>query len=393
LLASRLLHDPSFANPLGVTATHVAVVLGVGYTVFAFLALVTLTAFVVWFLARVEARRSGAYAAGPALDAALGASLLQVMLWVLISTALGWFVLYKFLPQYETMLRTVVAGLTLKLGVAAVIALCAAAVWVWRRMKTKAALAEQGDLPRLIVNPLVMYALIGLTLLSVLLFADAFLAGTLQQHDKLEPFTRYAEWIVIGGVALPFILKDLRNALHVLIDVTSHFHRRRLNPRQRKIIPHEFSIQQRIEGRLRRVLQEVLQSGEVTHLTVIAHSQGTVIALDVLWLEWAYNLLAGKTVYLVTMGSPISHLYQHYFPDRYPPLFANGRLNPDWGRHLDQTIQEWGNIYRIDDFIGTWVRGNAAGRFPVNHPPLGAGGHTRYWNELDVLNLMAPYLP
>jgi len=123
----------------------------------------------------------------------------------------------------------------------------------------------------------------------------------------------------------------------------------------------------------------------------VAHSQGTVIALDVLWLLWANNLLQDREVYLVTMGSPFTHLYQHYFPDRYPPLFADGRLNPKWGASLDKTVDAWVNLYRIDDFIGTCVEGS--GTFPVNQKPLGPRGHTGYWSDAEALHLMAPYLP
>jgi hypothetical protein len=160
------------------------------------------------------------------------------------------------------------------------------------------------------------------------------------------------------------IFSGVRSALHILIDITSHFYRPRLRP-YGDVGPGQFSIQQRIEGRFRRVLQEVLASGEVTHVTILAHSQGTIIALDVLWLEWAKNLLAGKSVSLVTMGSPISHLYQHYFPHRYPPLFSpDGKLNRPWGTSLDVTVQRWLNVYRADDYIGTIVQGREG--FPVN---------------------------
>jgi hypothetical protein len=93
------------------------------------------------------------------------------------------------------------------------------------------------------------------------------------------------------------------------------------------------------------------------------------------------------------MGSPFTHLYQYYFPHRYPPLFRDGQFNErDWGSSFPQTIREWRNIYRVDDFIGTHIDGDGAGQFPLNRC-LVAGGHTSYWGREDVLQLILPYLP
>jgi hypothetical protein len=91
------------------------------------------------------------------------------------------------------------------------------------------------------------------------------------------------------------------------------------------------------------------------------------------------------------MGSPITYLYQHYFPHRYPPLFVDGQLNPEWGSQLNRTVREWINIYRIDDFVGTRVTGGPD--FPRNAWPIGTGGHTGYWKDEKALALMARYLP
>ena len=184
------------------------------------------------------------------------------------------------------------------------------------------------------------------------------------------------------------------------MDVVSHFYRPHLPVPTplRAAEPIEldvFTTQQRIEARFRLVIQEVLRPGNVTHLTVVAHSQGSVTAIDVLWLEWAANLLAGKVVYLITMGSPFTHLYQYYFPHRYPPLFVGptrSQLNPLWGSWIQKTVRSWANIYRVDDFIGTHIEGDGAGNFPRNYC-VAAGGHTWYWREQGVLHLMLPYLP
>jgi hypothetical protein len=134
------------------------------------------------------------------------------------------------------------------------------------------------------------------------------------------------------------------------------------------------------------VLQELCAPEQrVTRLTILAHSQGTVIALDVLWLEWARNVLAGCKVNFITMGSPITHLYQHYFPCRYPALFTGGKLSPKWGHWLDTTVSEWLNVYRLDDYIGKEVSGRDG--FPANVPST-VGGHTGYWGDKAVGDLL-----
>ena len=115
-----------------------------------------------------------------------------------------------------------------------------------------------------------------------------------------------------------------------------------------------------------------------------------MIAIDVLWFEWAANLLKGIEVDLVTMGSPFTHLYQYYFPNRYPELFVGPNLNQAWGSHFTTTVKLWLNIYRVDDFVGTYIDGN--GTFPTN-VCIAAGGHTGYWHETAALQAMSPYLP
>jgi hypothetical protein len=126
----------------------------------------------------------------------------------------------------------------------------------------------------------------------------------------------------------------------------------------------------------------------VTHLTIIAHSQGTMIAVDVLTLTgldptskdeisgWLKKL---KGFHLITMGSPLSHLYQHYFPGRYAPF-----TDPSWN-DLKAQIRNWINIYRIDDYVGTHIQND-----PRDWPdgprnfPISPGGHTGYWELREI---------
>ena len=98
----------------------------------------------------------------------------------------------------------------------------------------------------------------------------------------------------------------------------------------------------KIEVRFRRALDEVLREGGVWHLTVVSHGQSSVIALDVLWYNWTADLLKRRQVqnlFLITMGSPFTHLYQYYFPVRYPPHFLpEGSFNSNQTKRLGSTL-------------------------------------------------------
>ncbi|MEL7092521.1 MAG: hypothetical protein AAFN94_12375 [Pseudomonadota bacterium] len=105
-------------------------------------------------------------------------------------------------------------------------------------------------------------------------------------------------------------------------------------------------------------------------MTIISHSQGTVIAaraLQRLTPDPSY----AKNMLFITMGSPIWHLYAQYFPQNYPvSTFA----------HIPDL--KWHNIYRPDDFVGKDIV------FPDgvdghNHR-VGKGGHSHYFSDIEV---------
>ena len=121
----------------------------------------------------------------------------------------------------------------------------------------------------------------------------------------------------------------------------------------------------------------------------MAHSQGTIVALDALAEDDAGDFF--KTLDrcdLVTMGSPFHHFYQHYFPNEYPPL-----SDQKWDR-LRQRVEHWYNIFRIDDYVGTAIaprRGAPGGAESepdgnwLEDIPVDSEGHTGYWSDRQVL--------
>jgi len=388
---------------------NVSTLLRVLGVLFLVVAALTVCAFAVWLVARIQGPAKTSSFTGPALSAALTATLVQVGLWVIIVPMVGTAMLREWAPDLLTgkdpAFASVFLGYTQDLALAAVVAVAVIAVlvvrWLWvRRHPAYRDPATARGLPRLLVGVVIVGAILLTSLAGTAATFYSVVKETPRFGNLLINYRDYAVGLsVLIIAALGFFRKGPDNALHILMDVVSHFHRERLPvPSLRETEhsdPNDYGIQQRIEARFRAVLEEVLRPGDVTHLTVVAHSQGTMIAIDVLWLEWTANRLKNIDVSLVTMGSPLTHLYQYYFPHRYPALFVDPvarALNKDWGTDLTTTVNRWVNIYRVDDFVGTHIDGDSNGTFPRNIC-IGKGGHTGYWSEPEAIQEMRPYLP
>jgi hypothetical protein len=355
------------------------------------------------------------------LNAALGAVFIQVGLWALLVPALGMLACTSFYPEMLVRKDLPFAGamvgfvwhffLALIVGLPVLVTLIWRSLWVFFN---KPNFRDPDAIPRLLVNPWVLWTVLGAGIAGGGLFVWRQWIGRWPWDDV---FFRLAVPLAGGtAVVLPLVgtyfRKELAAVLHIFMDVIAHFYEKDLDfPRpfgKPKVINVEsFVVQMRIEARMRRVIQEVLwrlDGYNVTDLTVVAHSQGTVIAIDVLWLAWTHRLLKeGRqiTVRLATMGSPFTYLYQYFYPSRYPELFDDhGKLNKpwvpkvagvlDWAKGFDKTVQKWVNLYRVDDFVGTRINGRQS--FPDNIP-VGAGGHNYYWNQPQVLELLRQLLP
>lgn len=140
----------------------------------------------------------------------------------------------------------------------------------------------------------------------------------------------------------------------------------------------------RIQRRLEALIDEVIAHEKIERLIFLAHSQGTVIMHD--YLANHDNLVAKthedrqslddvKRIDLVTVGSPLTHLYRYYFSDYESPAGAGGNAPT-----LMERVATWSNMWRIDDPIGQdvdFIDG-------IKNTPLGRGGHMDYWKESSV---------
>lgn len=133
--------------------------------------------------------------------------------------------------------------------------------------------------------------------------------------------------------------------------------------------PSRYVYRDRIERRFTNTVEKLLaQEGpDVARITVISHSQGTVVARRGLEAMADADL---PTTVLITMGSPLSHIYGQYFCVDY----TFDGPGPGW-------LERWHNIYRADDFVGTVVQGH--GTRATNHR-VRPRGHTGYWVDRNV---------
>ncbi len=77
---------------------------------------------------------------------------------------------------------------------------------------------------------------------------------------------------------------------------------------------------------------------------------------------------------MITMGSPLGHLYGFYFKE-YAEIDVG--IASICGR-----LGSWTNLYRVDDSIGRHVGEHLGGL--IENRIMPAGGHRNYWRERVV---------
>lgn len=292
--------------------------------------------------------------------------------------------------------------------------------------------------PRVILSEILVAVLIGLTLLNAYVFygglilkeSDTLLMphligaplldGVLPTKPPMPPGLEWLDYELIKDnkilrVILIFVVMLLvvlflngraqsffSGLVHFVRDIVDHHYRpsrrvqrfhtevdRRL-PRmiagpKRARLPEdatEYPRRHRIKARLESVMSHLSGSSRFDRILFLAHSQGTVIIHD--YLRTAHQRTPGALqradeIHVLTLASPITMLYQHYF-EEYREL-ASG---DSW---LPGHLLSWSNLWRVDDPIADAVQ--------LPRPPviqqglLGFGGHVDYWREPAVLDAIA----
>ena len=287
--------------------------------------------------------------------------------------------------------------------------------WRWRRKFSDAANYDPArPVARLIAAPLLVQFINIASIFGVALMAN-ILFDTFDNVDDLFGWSNPVPLVTIGLAAfnvdplqdfiqhisrstliftgfliilITFFLTPIQAGLGLLVDVTNHF-RLGKSPLMRDVkeygwasglkramLPARtdfFPLRARIVDRIQTVTEDLIVSEQITKLTIVAHSQGSVFALQA--IRQNPDLLQGRPVQLVTMGSPYTHLFEHYFPGRYG--MENMTKRPP--------VDRWINIFRTNDFVGTEITG--ADNYPQNFP-VAPRGHTGYWRDAEVLAII-----
>lgn len=256
-----------------------------------------------------------------------------------------------------------------------VLAVATAGVGAWRH-HCRDGLSDSDSrlsvwLGRAILNPLVagmLYAMVmwvGCASIKALLVILKVLDSSSDPNGGLA-----MPLAALLGLLLLFMHKSVGNGLGVIRDITSYSIRAASVGVEKPVYP----IRQRMERRFDTVLDYLCQQmPDATRLIVIAHSQGTMIAA--LSLENLTRKDIPTERHLVTMGSPLSHIYRQYFPKGFPI------------ERLPLHLTTWQNMYRCDDFVGTRITIDdprdciAALLVDIENLCLPAGGHVNYWTD------------
>jgi hypothetical protein len=190
-----------------------------------------------------------------------------------------------------------------------------------------------------------------------------------------------AWWLVAaGGVGIQLI----GGGFKIATDIVSYFGadplRRTVNPFVAASSTFAFSpvqsggFREVARGRLAAIINDLEKaSGPFSKVDIIAHSLGTMVAIDTI-REHGGNLFeASTTVRLITMGSPYQNIFQYYFP----------HLFPDITRKTLPGISECVNIYRSNDYVGTTIADDSD---LVSNRPLSPKGHHGYFDDREVLS-------
>jgi protein-S-isoprenylcysteine O-methyltransferase Ste14 len=257
-------------------------------------------------------------------------------------------------------------------------------------------------MPRIVVGPWILGILLLMTfcqavylLVSVQIWEGVFISPLADavQSFVLNIVSGWKHTVLAVGwlstLTLPFLAgAALSNPIHIVRDLIDYQYSRRrasiLTRLRSSRDPEHWPRRARIHARLLRLLDELVRNTRADHVIFAVHSQGSVIAFDYLReASPANHELGGLRPDLVSFGSPLTHLYEHYFFE-YADLKG-------YVQRLHDGIGRWINLYRIDDYIGTQIGDDW--EMGIENRQIGLGGHTDYWKEeilgQTILDLLA----
>jgi hypothetical protein len=180
-----------------------------------------------------------------------------------------------------------------------------------------------------LLNAFIWLTIAGACLVMFALAADIFgFLDWLLPADQCRPLSPLEIYSASATRVVPFLLPvvapSLRVGLNIAADVLLY------------ILPERFpfSLRARSQDRFRGLFEHMQRQHPSSDLVVLAHSQGTVIARDVL------RAVSDPPIGLVTVGSPLAPLYRRFLDI---PVTALSSCR-------------WTNIYRLSDYVGGPIR-------------------------------------
>jgi len=332
-------------------------------------------------------------------------------LWIVISEVIGKVIqVREFDLVFEQAIPVLGTQILFVLVTGCMAGLCLAKYSWWRDRYTVTDFTAGRRPPRLIVNASVQLAVLFSMVLGV--YLASFMASLGLKSASWEEYqlgvllaavNKYAVGPLVPlSLMLLVVLKYLRPALDIVGDVVTHFYFNRQLDEDRDseyredafefsemaLRPGKLNFVKRdaICARMKKILKHFRDStAGRPKLSIVAHSQGTIIAIEVLndadmdWLDDEFG-----EINLITMGSPFTHIYQYYFRHLYPSL-----RDLHWS-NLRNRVAQWSNIFRIDDFVGTTIEFDsvdAPATLFTNHP-VPRYGHLWYWSDRKVLDII-----
>ena len=399
-------------------------------------ALVVLVAYVIAFVLGLILFWRAKEARPAAVFGALGVVLIQAVLWVALISAL----VIPLLDQAETKMVNICGlggfkwtfAVTVVFGAFfSVFALLVSTIRHWMaRVPVVNRQTLSRWLPRLVINKM----LLGIIVLGafahvavyIVSYSDEYFAKNAILATISEFVTRQKDWkdliyrvgdfsqkyksvgyFFISGAALLLwylFANGLSTIIHIARDLIDHHYSPKLGYSY-YLFPQEWRNQDRrprrsrVRHRLEILMRDLISHGGYDELVFIAHSQGSIILYDYLHvIDAGQHGVIGLKPHIVTLGSPLNYLYEHYFHEYGDLDAAIERLRPG--------LATWTNLYRVDDYIG-----GAIDSYPVTGPllPLLAvgpnrgsadygplivnevmppGGHIDYWSEKRVAEIV-----
>jgi hypothetical protein len=235
-------------------------------------------------------------------------------------------------------------------------------------------------MPRLIVHRYIVAAIIAAALFNVALTLTGNNRG---EFFNTNIYTALAIGLVVTlasfGLYAVLDTASFVNFVHIARDLIDHQYQPngdyiyQLVPRKRRS-KLEYPRRERLRSRVDAVVKYLKMQG-CDDLVFVAHSQGSIIVFE--YLKALQAIERASCIRVVTFGSPLSHLYSHYF---------NGYQNvAETLLELRRRGIQWVNLYRINDPIGNCIEGpeELIKNIAMPKGPNGEG-HTNYWSEAAV---------